>query len=82
MIHVKKEFLKSPELYWALHPGISNVFTTVDPRVHRRYRWLLSAGMSESGMKEFYPQVEPKVRAIVAAMDDEMQQRGAVDVFR
>lgn len=82
MIHVKKEFLKSGEFYWALHPGISNVFTTVDPSVHRRYRRLLSAAMSESGLKEFYPRVEPKVRAAVMAMDEDMQQLGAVDVFK
>lgn len=81
IVHVKEEFFKSPEFYWALHPGIFNVFTTVDPSVHRRYRRLLWPGMSESGLKEFYPQVEPKFRAVVAALDDEMRQRGAVDML-
>lgn len=82
MIHVKKEFLKSAEFYWALHPGISNVFTTVDTSAHRRYRRLLSAGMSESGLKEFCPRVEQKVRAVISAMNDEMQDRDAVDVLK
>lgn len=82
MINVKKEFRKSPGFYWALHPGISNVFTTVDPRIHGRYRRLLSAAISESGLKQFYPRVEQKSRAVIAAMDDEMQQRGAVDVLK
>lgn len=80
MTNLKGEFLKSPEFYWALHPGISNVFTVIMPDVHRYFRRLLAHSISESGLKAFIPRIESKQRAAITGMQDEMKQRGAVDV--
>lgn len=80
MINVKGEFLKSPEFYWALHPGINNVLTAITPDVHRYFRRLLAHSISESGLKAFIPRIESKQRATITGMQDEMKQRGAVDV--
>lgn len=80
MSNVKGEFLKSPEFYWAVHPGVTNVFTAISPEVHRYFRRLLAAGMSESGLKGFIPRIEPKHRAAIAGMREEMETRGAADV--
>ncbi|KAF3769546.1 putative benzoate 4-monooxygenase cytochrome P450 [Cryphonectria parasitica EP155] len=82
MTSVKNEFLKEPQFYWALHPGISNVFTTVRIDVHRHFRRLLAAGVSDSGLRAFHKQIEPKPRAAIAGMQAEMETRGAADVAK
>lgn len=79
---MKHELLKSPKFYWALHPGIENVFTTVDRDLHRNFRRLLASNMSETGIKEYVPRIEPKHRAAIAGMQDEMEQRGVADVLK
>lgn len=80
MTNVKGEFLKSPEFYWALHPGVNNVFTAVKQDDHRYFRRLLTSGISESGLRGYTERIEPKHRAAIAGMREEMQQRGAADV--
>ncbi|KAI0131094.1 putative cytochrome P450 [Daldinia grandis] len=78
---IKGEFLKSP-FYNAFLPGIKNVFSTTDVNYHRRHRKLLASEMSESGLALHRPTVETKVRMTIEGMAEEMEKRGATDVFR
>ncbi|KAI2783193.1 putative cytochrome P450 [Daldinia loculata] len=78
---VKGEFLKSP-FYEAFLPGVNNVFSTTDVNYHRRHRKLLAYEMSESGLNSHRPTVETKVRMTIEGMAEEMEKRGATDVYR
>lgn len=59
-----------------------NLFTTVDVAFHRRHRRLLSSGLSETSLQAFHPIVEQRVNLAIARMGEEMQTRGAADVFK
>lgn len=72
----KGEYLKS-EFYDRITGGFVSVFNTRDVDVHRRYRRLLSAGMTESNMLALYPIIDGKVRLAIQRMGEEMETRGA-----
>ncbi|KAI1456501.1 putative cytochrome P450 [Annulohypoxylon moriforme] len=78
---VKNEFPKS-SWYQDLLPGLPNVFSTVDIDYHRRHRRLLASEISESGLVAHRPAVDSKVRMAVERMAEEMEERGATDVYR
>ncbi|KAK7998438.1 FAD/NAD(P)-binding domain-containing protein [Apiospora arundinis] len=77
--NVKGEFLKA-EFYDRLSGGTVNVFNTRDVEVHRRWRRLLSAGMTETSLVTHPPVVEGKIRFTMQRMQEEMEQQKA-DVF-
>lgn len=59
-----------------------NLFTTVDVEFHRRHRRLLSGSLSETSLKAVHPIVEQRVELAIERMKQEMQTRGAADVFK
>ncbi|KAI0131911.1 cytochrome P450 [Xylariales sp. AK1849] len=77
---IKGEFLKA-DMYSKIAPGLTNIFITRDASTHKRYRRLLSNGISESALATHLPIIENKVRLTLQRMSEEMQRRGAADVF-
>jgi hypothetical protein len=77
MFKVKGEYLKSKWYQALVPPGTSNVFSTQDVDTHRRFRRLLSSGISESGLVTHRPVVDGKVRLALQRMEEEMEERGA-----
>ncbi|KZL68265.1 cytochrome p450 [Colletotrichum incanum] len=78
---VKTGYLKAP-WYRKLGQEIVTVFNTTDPALHRRYRALLSPGLTDTALKPMAPIVEHRVRQTIEQMGIEMKNRGAVDVFK
>ncbi|CAJ2512514.1 Uu.00g055290.m01.CDS01 [Anthostomella pinea] len=78
---IKKKFLKDP-WYANFVSGQDSVFSARDVDVHRRHRKLLSAPLSEPGLKAFLPQVEAKVRLAIQRMGEEAETRGAADILK
>ncbi|KAI1471370.1 putative cytochrome P450 [Daldinia caldariorum] len=81
MYQIKGEFLKS-HFYKDLIPDVQSVFSTTDVNYHRHQRRLLASEMSESGLAHHMDTVETKVRMAIENMAEEMEQRGATDVYR
>lgn len=81
IFQIKGEFKKA-RWYNIIAPGAGSVFSTTDVETHRRFRKLLSGPMSESGLKVVLPQVERKVRLAVQRIGEEMESKGAADVWK
>ncbi|KAK5633686.1 hypothetical protein RRF57_009400 [Xylaria bambusicola] len=77
----QNEFPKS-RWYLDFAPFIVDVFNTPDIPTHRRFRRLLSAPLSESGLKDFLPQIENKVNLSIQGMAEEYKTRGAADIYK
>lgn len=77
---VKGEYHKST-FYQKLVPDVQSVFSTIRVDVHRRMRRLLSSSLSETGLKVHRAAVDRKARLAVQRMGEEMERRGATDVF-
>ncbi|KAF1738417.1 putative sterigmatocystin biosynthesis P450 monooxygenase STCB [Beauveria bassiana] len=78
----KETFLKHPA-YRALAPSkVDSMFNTSDVDLHRRYRRLLASPMSESSLKSAIPDVYSRATAAVYRMGEELQSRGAMDVYK
>ncbi|KAK4156089.1 cytochrome P450 [Chaetomidium leptoderma] len=75
-------YLKAGFYQKLVPPGVSSVFSVRDTDLHRRYRRLLSGGMSESSLKSMYPAIEANVNLAIQNMREEMEKRGAADVFK
>lgn len=81
-IHSAKDgFLKDP-FYTKLITDSDSVFNTIYPANHRKYKRLLSAPMSETGLKAFLPQIDAKVRLALKRISDENKTRGAADIAK
>ncbi|KAK7998175.1 hypothetical protein PG989_006215 [Apiospora arundinis] len=80
MYSVKGEFPKA-WIYQILVPGVESVFSTTSIPLHRRYRRLLSAGMSESGLLRHKAAIDGKVRLAIQRMAEETERRGFTDVL-
>ncbi|KAI0551327.1 cytochrome P450 [Xylaria curta] len=78
---IKNEFPKS-KWYLDFVPSVESVFNTPDIGLHRRFRRLLSAPLSESGLKVFLPQIEDKVNLAIQRMEEESKTRGVADIFK
>lgn len=62
-----------------------NIFNTGDPSSHRRQRRLLSAPLSETGLKSVVGIVDGKVKLALRRIDEEMRVGrgdGVADVFK
>ncbi|KAI2610810.1 putative cytochrome P450 [Hypoxylon fragiforme] len=78
---IKGEFLKA-SWYKQFIPNVQNVFSTTDVDYHRRHRRLLASEISESGLAPHRATVDSKIRLAIERMAEEMEERGATDVFR
>lgn len=75
-------FLKSP-WYWHLNAGgVSNMFNTTDPKKHNARRRLLAGPMSSSALRAVEPMIDARVRLAIKRMQEEMETRNAVDIFK
>ncbi|KAJ3553602.1 hypothetical protein NPX13_g10852 [Xylaria arbuscula] len=81
VFRIKNEFPKS-SWYLDFVPFTVTVFNTPDIHTHRRFRRLLSSPLSESGLKEFLPQIEHKVNLAILGMAEEYKSRGAADIYK
>lgn len=81
VFRIKNEFPKS-KWYLDFVPFVQSLFNTPDIGLHRRYRRLLSSPLSESGLKDFMPQIEEKVSLVIQRMGEEYRTRGAADVYK
>ncbi|KAH7038349.1 cytochrome P450 CYP684A2, partial [Microdochium trichocladiopsis] len=78
---VKADYLKT-SFYQGVPPGKEHMLNTQDRAFHRRHRKLLSAPLSENGLRSKVPQIEAQVRLAIKRMGDEMRTRGAIDVYQ
>lgn len=80
---MKATYIKDPKLYGNFAgPGQESVFSTSDIEFHRRHRRLLSSAFSENSLKTMQPIVVHRVHMTIQRMDEEMNTRGAADVFK
>ncbi|MBE3046281.1 cytochrome P450 [Candidatus Bathyarchaeota archaeon] len=79
---VKAGYLKSPFYLKLTGRSIASVFSTTDVEYHRRHRRLLSMPLSESALKTVEPIVRSKASLAVQRISEEMNSRGAADVFK
>lgn len=78
----KETFLKHPA-YRTLAPSkTDSMFNTSNVDLHRRYRRLLASPMSESSLKPAIPDVQSRATAAIYKMSEELQSRGAIDVYK
>lgn len=81
--NVKATYLKDPKLYDNFKaPGQESVFSTIDIEFHRRHRRLLSGAFSETSLKSMHPIVERRVNLTIQRIAEEMDSRGAADIFK
>ncbi|KAI1498889.1 putative cytochrome P450 [Biscogniauxia marginata] len=81
-IHRIKNLFRKAQWYRDFAPNATHVFNTTDVEIHRRHRRLLSAPLSETGLKAFVPQIDSKVRLAISRMEEEAKARGAADVYK
>ncbi|KAI1109861.1 cytochrome P450 [Nemania sp. NC0429] len=81
VFRIKNEFPKA-QWYRDFVPSVDSIFNTTDTTLHRHYRRLLSAPLSESGLKSYLPQVETKVNLVIKRMEEEFKTRGTTDIFK
>ncbi|POS80270.1 hypothetical protein DHEL01_v201320 [Diaporthe helianthi] len=79
---VKERYIKGPFYKALAPPGFENVFSTADINFHRRHRRLLQAPFSESALQVFHPTIESRIRLTIQRMAEEMEARGAADIFK
>ena len=79
---VKEDYRKSDWYTRMMAPGITSMFSTSDVEFHRRHRRLLSSGMTESNIKTLEAGIMWKMDLCMQRMREEMESRGAVDVFK
>jgi cytochrome P450 len=75
-------FLKT-DFYRKLVAGAAhNVFSTTDPKFHAFHRRLLASPISDSSLTRLEPLIGEKIRLAVRRICEEMESRGAADVFK
>jgi cytochrome P450 len=78
---VKDEYPKSP-WYQVLVPVVKNVFNVSDIEFHRRHRRLLGSPISETSLRAAEPTVEDRAKLTMERIQNEMETRGASDVYK
>lgn len=82
-IYSTKETYRKPRFYRdAVINRVENIFTTGDIKFHRRTRRLLANPMSETSLKAMTVRIRDRVELTMTKMKDEMDSRGAADVFK
>ncbi|KAJ8121883.1 hypothetical protein ONZ43_g1778 [Nemania bipapillata] len=81
VFRIKNEFPKS-KWYLEFVPSVQSIFNTPDIALHRRFRKLLSAPLSESGLKAFLSQIDGKVNLTIQRMEEEYKTRGVTDIYK
>jgi len=80
---VKESYRKTPFYTNFVPQRVTQIFSTTDPDLHRRYRRLLSSPMSETSLHSlYYAAVEANANLAIWRIREEMESRGAADVFK
>ena len=80
---VKESYRKTPFYTNFVPQRVTNIFSTTDPDLHRRYRRLLSSPMSETSLHNvYYAAVEANANLTIWRIREEMESRGVADVFK
>jgi cytochrome P450 len=74
---MKSEFYRHLTRY-----DIQNLFNSSDPKFHGERRRLLSSPLSASSLKHMEPLIEARVRLAIRRIQEEMEARGTVDVYK
>lgn len=83
MIYTIKETFRKSKWYRDISSSpVHSIFNTDNLEIHRRHRRLLASPMSESSLKAAIPEVCSRVTMAVDKMEEEMQSRGAADVYK
>lgn len=80
--NIKETFVKSPLYETITDSPAPSIFSTADVELHRRQRRLLAPGLSETSVSQMGPSVHSKVALTVQRMKEEMEERGAADVYK
>ncbi|KAI1490110.1 cytochrome P450 [Biscogniauxia mediterranea] len=83
-IHRIKNAFRKAEWYRNITPNVNHIVNLTDVETHRRHRRLLSAPLSESGLKVFLPQIDSRVRLAISRMAEEAKASPTrtVDVYK
>lgn len=80
--NIKETFVKSPLYETITDSPAPSIFSTADVDLHRRHRRLLGPGLSETSVAQMGPSVHSKVALTVQRMKEEMEERGAADIYK
>lgn len=80
--NIKETFVKSPLYETITDSPAPSIFSTADVDLHRRHRRLLGPGLSETSVTQMSPSVHSKVALAVQRMKEEMEERGAADIYK
>lgn len=80
--NTKETFVKSPLYETITDSPAPSIFSTADVELHRRHRRLLGPGLSETSVTRMGPSVHSKVALTVQRMKEEMEERGAADIYK
>jgi len=83
-IYSVKEAYRKTSFYLDFVPKrVPHIFSTTDSDLHRRYRRLLSSPMSETSLHSvYYAAVEANANLAILRIREEMEARGAANVFK
>lgn len=75
-------FMKSDWYYALTTAKVDQIFNTTNPGYHSRLRKLLSSPISEANLKQYEGAVTDSVRLAVRRISEEIESRGAADIFK
>lgn len=75
-------FLKSDWYRKLVANGFETMFTTTDPHFHSARRRLLASPISDSSLTRMEPIILSRVHMAIDRITEEMEKRGAADVFK
>ncbi|KAI1273301.1 cytochrome protein [Xylaria sp. FL0933] len=82
-IYGSRELYRKSSFYRLLAiDGQQALFTTIDVEFHRRHRRLLGGPMAERALDWALPIVEARIALVLSRMRDEVDSRGAADVYK
>lgn len=58
------------------------MFSTTDPHFHASRRRLLASPISDSSLTRMEPIISSRVHMAIGRIEEEMEKRGAADVFK
>ncbi|KAJ5641094.1 hypothetical protein N7528_000719 [Penicillium herquei] len=75
-------FMKSQFYEFLIAKGFQSMFNTSDPKFHAARRRLLATPISDSSLSKLEPLISSRVHLAVDKISEEMESRGAADVFK
>ncbi|KAJ5893432.1 Cytochrome P450 [Penicillium taxi] len=83
IIHkVNRGYLKSDWYHSLAPPGVETLMNLTDPTVHTRWRRLLGGPFQDNYLQKLEPVVAEKMAKALSKMEEELEQRGCIDVLK